>query len=58
MEVELPVGVAARLGWLAGLSGRELSRPRGGQASTTTATVGRWRRCQLVSVLHYCCQFH
>lgn len=41
LEVELPVGVVARLGWLAGLSGRELSRPRGGQASTTTAAVGR-----------------
>lgn len=44
LEVELPVGVVARLGWLAGLSGRELIRPRGGQASTATATVGRWRR--------------
>lgn len=30
LEDELPVGVAARLGWLAGLSGRELSRLRGG----------------------------
>lgn len=41
LEHKLSVGVAARRGWPAGPSGRQLSRPRRGQGSLATAAVGK-----------------
>lgn len=37
---DLPLDMVARPGWLTGVSGRQLSRPRRGQVSTATADVG------------------
>lgn len=37
---DLPLDMVARLGWLTGVSGRQLSRPRSGQVSTATVDVG------------------